>query len=513
MKIVTAEQMREIDRRATDEYRVPSLLLMENAGIRTCEVAADLLEDLAGKRILIIAGKGNNGGDGFVAARHLSGAGASVTVAIAADVDEVKGDARTNLEIVFRMGIRALQIIQQGDLDDSLASCDLVIDALLGTGIKGPVTGIAAEIIDAVNASGKPVVSVDLPSGVNADTGELAGPCVHATETVTLALPKIGVVTYPAAKYTGRLTVADIGIPDSLVERMDLKLDLLTEDTIRQRLPVREPDSHKGTFGHLAVFAGSVGLTGAACLTSEAAARVGAGLVTLGCPWSLNDIFEVKLTEAMTVPLPETPARSLAIDAVDPALTLLKRCNSAAIGPGIGQDSGAVRFVRSILPKLEVPFVIDADGLNAVAKTTDLFTQLKAPAVITPHPGEMARLMGTSSAAVQSDRLKVAAEAAAKFGVVVVLKGAGTVIASPDGQAFINPTGSAGMASGGMGDVLTGAIGGFLAQGLSPLDAAICGVYLHGLAGQLAAADIGDAGLLASDLLPRLPLAIREVLE
>jgi hydroxyethylthiazole kinase-like uncharacterized protein yjeF len=512
MKIVTAEQMREIDRRATAEYHVPSLLLMENAGLEVCEAADRMLSGADGRSILVISGKGNNGGDGFVAARHLTDAGAEVTIAIASDVDEIKGDARTNLEIVFRMGIRCLEIYEISDLRDPMESCDLIIDALLGTGIKGAVTGLAAEIIGAINGSGRPVLSVDLPSGVNADTGELVGPCVDATETVTLALPKLGLVTYPAAKHTGDLTIGDIAIPDALVEKMDTKLDLITDEMVRNLLPTREPDAHKGTYGHLAVFAGSVGMTGAACLSSEAAARVGAGLVTLGCPRSLNDVLEVKLTEAMTIALPETPTRSLSRDAVDAAQDLLMRCNSVAIGPGLGHDTDTVKFVHILLPKLIHPMVIDADGLNAVADDTEVLSRLSAPAVITPHPGEMSRLTGTSTALIQSHRLIAAKDAAAKFGVVVVLKGAGTVIASPDGRAFINPTGNAGMASGGMGDVLTGAIGGFLAQGLSALDAAICGVYLHGMAGDLAAEDLGTAGLLASDLLPRLPMAIREVL-
>ncbi|MDO8586303.1 MAG: NAD(P)H-hydrate dehydratase [Armatimonadota bacterium] len=509
MKIVTAEQMREIDKRAAEEYDVPSLLLMENAGLETCRAAISMLSDLLGNSVLIVAGKGNNGGDGFAAARHLTDSGVAVTVALAADADEVKGDARANLEIVFRMGIRCLQVADAADIRELLASCDLVIDALLGTGVKGPVTGIAADIINAINESGNPVISIDLPSGVSADTGERAGPCVHATQTITLALPKIGLVTYPAAEHVGRLTVTDIGIPKALIDKSDLKLDLLTDEMIRERLPVRKADAHKGAFGHLGVFAGSVGMTGAASLTSEAAARVGAGMVTLGCPWSLNDILEVKLTEAMTVPLPETATRSISRDAVDAAASMLKRCNSVAIGPGLGRDPDTVRFVHALLSTLDLPAVIDADGLNALAEKPEVLKNLKSPAVITPHPGEMSRLIGTTSAAIQSDRLKAAAEAAARFGTVVVLKGARTVIAAPDGRAFISPTGNPGMASGGVGDVLTGAIGGFLAQGLSALDAAICGVYLHGLAGDLAAEDLAEAGLIASDLLPRLPPAIR----
>ncbi|MDO8684139.1 MAG: NAD(P)H-hydrate dehydratase [Armatimonadota bacterium] len=511
MKIVTAAQMRELDRRATEEYGVPSLLLMENAGIRTFAAVSRILEGVEGKSILVVSGKGNNGGDGFVIARHLQEAGANVTVALACDPEEVKGDARANLETVFRMGIPSLQIKDVSDIQRHLASCDLIVDALFGAGVKGEITGLPAAIIDAINVSGKTVISVDLPSGLNADTGEISGHCIIADETVTFALPKIGLVTYPGAKYVGRLTVGDIGIPSQLLDDPSLKIELLTDEIIRGLLPDREPDAHKGTFGHLLVLAGSVGMTGAACLASEAGARVGAGLVTLGCAWGLNDIFEVKLTEAMTVPLAETEARSLAPDAVGAVTALAKKCTAVAIGPGLGRHPDTDRFVQSVLPRLELPVVIDADALNALAGAKEIFVQLRAPAVITPHPGEMSRLLGTSSAEVQSDRLKVALDAAAKFGVVVVLKGARTVIASPDGRAFINPTGNAGMASGGMGDVLTGAIGGFLAQGLSPLDAAICGVYLHGLAGDLVADELGVAGLLASDLLLKLPVAIKSI--
>ncbi|MDO8630187.1 MAG: NAD(P)H-hydrate dehydratase, partial [Phycisphaerales bacterium] len=327
------------------------------------------------------------------------------------------------------MGISSPRILEMADLEEPLAECGLIVDALLGTGIKGEVTGLAASINDAINDSGKTVVSVDLPSGLNADTGEIAGRCVMADETVTFALPKIGLLMYPGAKCVGRLTVADIGIPAPLLNDSALKVELIDDDAARDLLPNREPDAHKGSFGHLLVLAGSVGMTGAAALASEAAARVGAGLVTLGCPWSLNDILEVKLTEVMTVPLAESAARSLAPDAVDQVLSLLNQRNALAIGPGLSQQPDTVKFVRTLLPKLEVPTVIDADALNALAGKTEILAEMKAPAVITPHPGEMARLMGTTTAVVQSDRLKAATDAAARFGKVVVLKGARTVIA------------------------------------------------------------------------------------
>lgn len=511
MRIVTADQMKELDRRASAEFGVPSIVLMENAGIRTFDAVFRLLEKVGGCQVAVVCGKGNNGGDGFVVARHLHQVGVDARVLLLGRADELNGDAKVNHEIASKSGIPVEEVADIMPVRRRLAHADLIVDALFGTGIKGEITGLAGEIIDEINQSLKPVVAVDLPSGLDADTGQIAGRCVWANETVTFALPKIGHATYPGAAYCGEISVAEIGIPEAAFETAGINTFVTEDDDVRARLPARPPDAHKGTFGHAAIIAGSVGMTGAAAMTGESAVRVGAGLVTLGVPASLNDILEVKVTEVMTVPLLETQARSFSKDAVKQAIELIRKCDAVAIGPGLSRNPETVAFVHEILPQIECPMVLDADGLNAVSEDVSVFGKLKAPCVITPHPGEMARLTGTPAEVIQSNRLIAAQDTAKRFGVVVVLKGAATVTASPDGEAWINSTGSPAMASGGMGDVLTGAIAGLLAQGLSVMDGAICAVYLHGRAGELAAEKLGEAGVGATDLLPLLPVSIKEL--
>lgn len=511
MRIATAAQMRELDRRATAEFGVPSIILMENAGLRTFDFVYDVLMEVGGYRVGIVCGRGNNGGDGFVVTRHLHEVGAEVIVFLAGNAEDIKGDARVNYEIILKTGITINPITDAESLRLALSQCDIIVDALFGTGIKGEITGLPGEVIDAINDSGRPIVAVDLPSGLDADTGQICGRCVQANATITFGLPKIGLATYPGAECAGEIMVAEIGIPEAAIESSDISTFYTEEEDVFLRLPARPPDAHKGTFGHAAVIAGSVGMTGAAAMSAMSAVRIGTGLVTLAVPESLNDILEVKVTEAMTVPLPETPDRSFSRSAVDKALELIDRCDAVAIGPGIGKNPETIAFIHELLPQIDKPMVIDADGLNAIVEDTTVLSRLKSPAILTPHPGEMSRLTGTPVEAIQSNRLKAAQDAAERFGVTMVLKGASTVIASPSGEAWINSTGSVALASGGTGDILTGAIVGLLAQGLEPLDAAICGVYLHGRAGEIAEDKIGDAGVSATDLLPLLPRALAEV--
>lgn len=511
MRIVNADQMRELDRRASQEFGVPSIILMENAGMRAFDLIYSILCETGAHRVAIVCGRGNNGGDGFVVARHLHQVSAEVQAFLVGKKEEVKGDARVNLEIAEKSGIPVAEIRDIGSLRIALAHSDLIVDALFGTGIKGEITGLAGEVIDAINACGRPVVAIDLPSGLDADTGQICGRCVVADATVTFGLPKIGLAIYPGAQYAGEVNVVDIGIPPIAFETSGINTFYTEDEDVLDRLPIRPIDAHKGTFGHAAIIAGSVGLTGAAAMAAVAAVRIGAGIVTLGVPESLNDILEAKVTEAMTVPLPETVERSFSKDAVGKALELIARCDAVAIGPGLGRNPETVEFIHKLLPEIEKPMVIDADALNAIAEDVSVLAKLKAPLVITPHPGEMSRLTGTTTEAIQSNRLSAALHTAKRFGSVLVLKGAGTVISSPDGQAWINSTGSPAMASGGTGDVLTGSIVGLLAQGLSPLDAAICSVYIHGRAGEIAAEEIGESGVAATDLLPLLPRVIKEL--
>lgn len=509
MKVATAGQMGEFDRRAAEEFGVPSIVLMENAGRHVFEAARDILGGLPGKRVAIVAGSGNNGGDGSVAARHLRDAGARVSVLLLADPKDVKGDAKTNLDILLKTDTSIRQVNSAEDVSTTLVHSDLIIDAIFGTGLRGEVTGPAAEVIQAINLSKKPVIAVDIPSGLDADTGRIWGVCVRADCTVTFALPKIGLLSYPGAAHVGRLVVGDIGIPHRLYE--EINVELLDDAMVAGKLPDRPPDAHKGTFGTAAVIAGSVGLTGAAAMAGEAALRIGAGLSIVGIPSSLQDVMAAKLTEVMTCGLPETDGRSVSIKALDEALALAERSTAVVLGCGLGTHADTCEFVRSFVGSARKPMIIDADGLNALAQDLRVLEGDHGELVLTPHPGEMSRLLGTSASEVQSNRMDAARQAASRFHSVIVLKGAHTLVADPSAAVFINPTGNAGLATGGTGDVLAGAIGGLLAQGLSALDAAICGAYIQGKAGGIASATIGTPGMIAGDVLRALPAALREL--
>jgi NAD(P)H-hydrate epimerase len=366
-------------------------------------------------------------------------------------------------------------------------------------------------IVEVLNGSGKPIVAVDIPSGLEADTGKANGPCIRATHTVTFALPKLGLILEPGADYAGELHVADISIPTVLIEKEAPQRYLITADMVKEWLPPRPSAAHKGDFGRVMVVAGSRGMTGAACLVGEAALRAGAGLVTVAVPESLHDIMESKLTEVMTVPLPDTGKGSLSRDARQKILSLLENANVLAIGPGLSTVPEVVTMLRELLPSVRIPCVIDADGLNALAGEVDVLRKIQAPVVITPHPGEMARLMGVTIREIQEDRLSVAGKAATTWNEVSLLKGARTVVAAPNGAIYINPTGNPGMATGGSGDVLTGVVAALIAQGLGPAQAASAGAYIHGLAGDIGAGIKGMIGLTAGDILLNLPAAIMNI--
>jgi len=509
--VVTAEEMRSLDRRATDECGIPSLLLMENAGRAVYQAALDILGTAEVEFVVIVAGPGNNGGDGFVAARHLHNAGAVVRVLCYGSRDTATGDALTNIEIAEKMGLHieypadAAQVYKLGK------HADLVIDALLGTGLKGDVREAQADVIDAINECDGPVLAVDIPSGVQADTGVIGGCAVNADATVTFAFPKVGLLTGAGVSYVGDLTVADISIPGRLLDGAGLGTIILDECVAAQDVPYRPEDSHKGTFGHTAIVAGSVGMTGAAALAAQGALRIGTGLVTLLVPESLNDIVEAKVTEAMTIPVPEGRTRAFGLASLDRVLEYVHKWDSVVIGPGFGRDDDTVAFTLELLRRLEKPAIVDADALYAISADPSVLNSCKAPLVITPHPGEMAALLGTTAEEVESNRLETARAFAKERGVAVVLKGAGTVVAEPDGTAYINTSGSPGMATGGTGDVLSGMIGGLLAQKLPPIHAATSAVYLHGLAGEIAVEKRGEAAMIAGDLADNIGEAINRV--
>ncbi|MGO8760889.1 MAG: NAD(P)H-hydrate dehydratase [Desulfobaccales bacterium] len=511
MKLVTASTMRELDRRAIQDLGIPSLVLMENAGRTTYRILRREFLCLPGE-VAVLAGPGNNGGDGFVVARYLANAGLPVAVFLLGPRDRVSQDARVNLEILAHLGIAVAEVLTEADLNPAihrLAQAGLIVDALLGTGLNSPVQGLMAALIERVNHLKAPVLAVDIPTGLSADTGEVLGVALKAQVTVTYGWPKLGQVLPPGRDYVGRLWQADIGIPPILAR--DLPLELAEAREMRALLPPRPFGSHKGTFGHLLVLAGSQGKTGAAAMTAEAALRAGAGLVTLGVPASLNDILEAKLTEAMTLPLPEAPgARALGAAAWTPILEFLDEKSTLALGPGLGTHPETRDLVRRLVQDLPQPMVIDADGLNNLAGAAAGLKNAAGPRILTPHPGEMARLIGLTIPEVQARRLDLARETAARFGVTLVLKGAQTVVAAPDGRASLNSTGNPALASGGTGDVLTGLIGGFLAQGLAPWDAARLGVYLHGLAADFFVSRHGQRGMIAGDLLSVLPQMLAE---
>lgn len=514
INVVTAKEMQELDRRATAEYGIPSLLLMENAGAETVREMLTAFPALLRSRVVILCGRGNNGGDGCVVARHLLNRGARVETFLLARPRDVTGDARVNLEILEKLGAAPVEITGAGDLAalaERIGSADVVVDALLGTGAQGPAKGILAEAIDLVNRAGRPVVAVDLPSGLTADDPEPPGPAIRATLTVALALPKRSLLLYPAAAFAGTLRIVDIGIPPALRREPEIALGLLEAEDVAPAFPRRDPAAHKGTYGHVLVIAGSVGKTGAAALASLAAQRAGAGLVTLAVPHSLNDILEVKLTEVMTEPLPETEARTIGREALDRVLHLAEGKSVVAIGPGLGTHPSTQKLVRELLPSLRLPIVLDADGLNALAGQAEVLGQVAGPVILTPHPGELSRLLGVARDEVLRKRIPLVQEAAARFNAILVMKMAHTVIASPRRKAVIVPTGNPGMATGGTGDVLTGLIAGLLAQGVEPGLAAQAGTYVHGLAGDLAAERLGQEAMLAGDLLEHVPEAIARV--
>jgi NAD(P)H-hydrate epimerase len=514
IRVVTAREMQDLDRRTVAEFGMPSLLLMENAGAQTARAVLEAYPRLPAGQAVILCGRGNNGGDGFVVARHLLNGGVRVRTLLLARREDVKGDARVNLDILERMGAAPREITGAGEFPavrEGLAVADVVVDALLGTGSQGPARGLVAETIGLVNEAGRPVVAIDLPSGLAADEPEPPGPAVRAHLTVTLGLPKPCLLLYPAASWAGRLLVVEIGMPAPLVRPRSRPLALLEDADVAEALPPRDPAAHKGSFGHALIIAGSAGKTGAAALAAEAAQRAGAGLVTLAVPRSLNPILEVKLTEVMTEPVAETAAQSIGREATEGLLALAQGKSVVAIGPGLGSHPDTRALVRDLVASLRTPIVLDADGINAFAGAADLLSRAAGPLILTPHPGELSRLLGHDRDDLLRRRLALVPETAKRLRATLVLKMARTLVASPQGEVRIIPTGNPGMATGGTGDVLTGLIAGLLAQGADPVLAASAGAYLHGLAGDLAAARLGQEAMLAGDLLGQVPEAIRRI--
>lgn len=516
MKILTAREMKEIDRTAIEEIGIPGAVLMENAGLRIVRALKGQVPKPEDESVVIVAGKGNNGGDGFVVARHLFNTGARPEVLLLAAKEEVRGDAAVNLAVVLKLGIPVIEIRSPAEWKKARVKvfhATVIVDALFGTGLLKPLDGIFAQAVEDINASAAFKVAVDIPSGLSSDTFELIGPCVRADLTVALAAPKIAHIFPPAAGCVGDLVVAPIGIPPFLFEKPDLKLELVEGKTILPFFTKRQKNTHKGSYGHVLVVAGSVGKTGAAALAGKAAVRMGAGLVTVATAQSALPIVARSMAELMTEPLAETPDKTIAKEALPRALGLLKGKNAVLLGPGLSTHPSTAEFVLGLLPKIKIPCIIDADGLNIIAAKPEIMRRLSAPAVLTPHPGEFARLVGRSAAEVLKLRLELVPEFAAKYGVTVVLKGYRTLVASPDGRVFVNPTGNPGMASGGTGDVLGGLIASQIVQEKDFLGAVLSAVFVHGLAGDIASDKLGEKSVTAGDLIRYLPPALKALAE
>ena len=515
MYLVTASEMQEMDRRTIEEFGIPGIVLMENAGRGATRFLLEQIPDIKKKQVGVIAGRGNNGGDGFVMARYLSQKGIRVKVYLLSKADRVKGDAATNLKFLKPLEIPLTEIPDAKALaqyHSEMAGFDVWIDAILGTGLKSDVKGFYKKAIEFINELNKPVLAVDIPSGLNSDTGQVCGACIQADATATFAFAKTGHHMHPGAQYTGALRIVDIGLPTHIAAAVNPRQWLITPRLIKTYIAPRKPDAHKGTTGHLLIIAGSPGKTGAAAMTSTSALRSGAGLATLAVAETLNPVLEPQVLEAMTAPLPEVQPGILGNSAFDAIVSLMQGKKCAAIGPGLGQAEMTAKLVGRLIKNSPIPLIVDADGLNNLASQTDILKKAQAPIILTPHPGEMARLMGISTAEIQQDRIKYARDFAAAFNVHVVLKGAFTVVAHPDGRIYLNSTGNAGMASGGMGDVLTGIIAGLLTQGLSPEHASRSGVYLHGAAADTLTQTIAPYGYLAGEVMAAIPGEIKAVM-
>jgi ADP-dependent NAD(P)H-hydrate dehydratase / NAD(P)H-hydrate epimerase len=515
MKVVTSHTMQAIDKKTINDFGIPGLELMENAGRCCVDVIIREFGHKGHKRVVILAGKGNNGGDGHVIARLLAQKGWNVKVHVLAEPNQISGDAAINLDKLPPELVTFC--LQPGQLSSGhrkdLLQADLIVDALLGTGLNNNLSGAYQEAVELINNSGRPVLAVDIPSGINGTTGRILGCAVRADITVTFAFAKLGHVLYPGAGQIGQLIVADIGIPATLMESAP-GYEFLNDDTIRPLLHRRDRQGHKGNFGHCLFIAGSTGKTGAAALCANSAVRTGSGLVTLGVPESLHHILEVKTTEAMTVPLPESVSGHLSDSSYQAIVKLLVNKDVLAIGPGIDRRPETIALVHALVESVELPMVIDADGLNALSTDISVLKRKKSDTIIlTPHPGEMARLLGNSIPDEDALRISVAQEFARAYDVFLVLKGARTIIASPDGAAAINGSGNPGMASGGMGDVLTGIIASLVGQGYCAWDACRLGVFIHGYSADMVSWTKGEIGISATDVQENIPYAYKRLIE
>ena len=506
MKVCTAQQMRNLDRAAEELGGIPGIVLMENAALACVQ---EILKRKP-KSVGIFCGKGNNGGDGLAIARHLKNRGIDTAVYFVCGTD-YQGDALINYEIYTNMGGKSIELTRQTFFEYHNIRHDLLVDAIFGTGFSGEPRGIAGEVIEEINRLPIPVLSVDIPSGISADDGAAASAAVHADVTVTFAAYKRGLLLYPGADYAGEIILADISIPQYIMEQQNVTVSLLDRTTARELMPRRSAYSQKGDYGKILIIGGSKGMSGAVAMAAQSALKCGAGLILAGAPQSINPILEQKLTEPMTLSLPEQDGK-LSRDAIPAILEKLSWCDSVLIGPGMGQSEDTAEILAQVFAKSSAPVVVDADALNLLSRHMDYLDACSAGLVLTPHSMEFSRISGLTLPEIEASRLTASEAFAQEHGVTLILKGPHTVITAPDGEQRINTTGNPGMASGGSGDVLAGMIAAFLARGLQEADAAALAVYLHGATGDLAARRLGEDSMSAMDLISEIPAAIKNLI-
>ena len=488
--------MRMIDKSAVEYGGIPSIVLMENAAIACVNEA--LKHDCV-KSAVIFCGKGNNGGDGFAVARHLHNKGIKVSVYLVCGSD-FSGDALINYEIISRMGVRIVELNDTDLLNLYISNADITIDAIFGTGIHGEITGLAAEVIEEINKNSRFTLSVDIPSGISADTGEICGICVNADVTVTFAAYKTGLLMFPGADFAGRIVTADISIPEYIIDNMNINVNISDRRLVNKLLPVRRKNTHKGDYGKILIIGGSAGMTGACTMAANAALRSGAGLVTAAVCDKLNPIFEEKLTEPMTLPLPSSDGH-LDRSCISKLINVINSYDVCLFGPGLGRSDDICDILAALLKASGIPMIIDADGLYALAKKPSMLEECGCSLILTPHEQEASRLFGCSLDYISADRLGTSMSYATQNSVTLILKGAHTIVTSPAGEQYININGNNGMACGGSGDVLAGMTAAFAAQCPDETSAAVLAVYLHAAAGDLAAEKYGEASLTPTDML------------
>lgn len=510
MLLAKKEQMRTIDKIAVEKVGLPSIVLMENSG----KVVFDEIMKMRStfERVILLCGPGNNGGDGFVIARHLHNLNVPIKVFIIGKASHIHGDSLSNLNILKKLSIPIDEVFDGGGfvkLEKALRQGSLVVDAIFGSGLSKDVFGIYTEVFDLVNELATNILSVDIPSGVNCDTGKVMGNAIRANKTVSLVIPKVGNIMFPGSEYNGELLIKGIGVPDIVINEVKIRYNIITDEVIERLIPHRRRNTSKVDYGRGNIVAGSIGLTGAAILACKAALRSGMGLLKLYIPESVNYIITTAVPETITIPLQEVRKGVIGINNFNKVVEEAKASDVLCFGPGCGTASEVGELLKRIIFEVDKPLVIDADGLNALSKNVEWLLSKKNEVIITPHPGEMSRLTGKTVEEINNNPIDTALEFSREWGVITVLKGSRSVLATPEGDVYININGNPGMATAGSGDVLAGVITSFIAQGFKPIDAAIFGVYIHGMAGDIMAESRGEHGLMAGDIVEGITKALK----